>query len=273
MLLFALGAMVVVVTALAVHGYAEARRDPLVRTATIGLADWPTDAVPVRVALLSDIHLGSAAMDAPRLARIVGQINRQHPDLVLIAGDFIDGHAPGSAARLGPAMVAPLSRLRAPLGIVAVLGNHDHWTGETMVTRLLRDAHVTVLANQAVARGPLIIGGIDDSTTDHDDSAATLLAMLSLSGAQLFLSHSPDITRRLPSGSLLLAGHTHCGQIVLPLIGTLDDVARAHWGDHCGLVQFRDRSVIVTGGLGTSDVPLRIGAPPDWWLVTLGPAA
>ena len=266
------GVVLVLLAALLLFAFAEARRDPVVRRARVSLPHWPAGAPPVRVVLLSDIHIGSAAMDGDRLARIVGQVNALDPALVLIAGDFIFGHAPDGAARLGPALVPALRQLRAPLGVVAVLGNHDQWTGAPALRQQLAAAGIVLLENAAVERGPLAIGGVGDAYTGHDDLPATVAAVRRLSGAPLLLTHAPRIGRQLPGDMpLLLAGHTHCGQIVLPLIDYPDPVTRAEQPFVCGAIDYRGHLVVVTAGLGTSGVPLRLGAPPDLWLLTLGP--
>lgn len=252
------------------YARAEARFDPIVRTATVKLPNWPAGVTPVRAVLISDIHIGSHAMDADRLDRIVGQINALQPDIVLIAGDFIYGHDADGAQKLGPALVAPLKKLHPPLGVVAVLGNHDHWTGPGEVSALLAQAGVTVLVNDVTARGPITIGGVDDDFSGHANIAATMARLRPFAGARVILTHSPDIAPRLPRDArLLLAGHTHCGQGVLPIYGPVTSVS--HFKDHyrCGLVLDPGLAVIVTGGLGTSGPPLRFGAPPDLWLITL----
>lgn len=269
-LLILFAACVAATLALAGYSYSEARRDPVVREARIALPDWPAGAAPVRVALVSDIHVGTAAMDAARLDRIVGQINALAPDLVVIAGDFIFGHAAGSAARIGTPMVAPLSRLRAPLGVLAALGNHDHWTGGAAVRALLERAGIVVIDNQAVQRGPLAIGVAGDDFSRHTDLPATLRAMQPLHGARIMLTHSPDLAPGLPANvGLLLAGHTHCGQVVLPVYGPLTDVSRFGARFRCGVRREGGRTVVTTAGLGTSGGPFRLGAPPDLWLLTL----
>ena len=264
--------LILLAVALAAIGLANARADPVVRRVSLALPRWPTGAPLVTVALLSDIHLGGAAMDEARLARIVAQTNALRPDLVVLAGDFVDGHEPDSAAVIAPMLTRTLARLRAPLGAVAVLGNHDRWTGLAEVARALAAAGVTVLENRAVAVGPLAVGGVGDAYTHHDRTAATVAATLRLSGAPLIVTHSPDIAPALGSTTpVLLAGHTHCGQWVLPLIGAPSVPSRYGRRYRCGVIREGARTVVVTGGLGTSLVPLRYGAPPDLWLVTLGP--
>ncbi|WP_262503855.1 metallophosphoesterase [Sphingosinithalassobacter sp. CS137] len=256
--------------AVLLFAFIEARSDPVVREARIAMRDWPEGAPPLRLVLVSDIHLGSPAMDGARLDRIVTQINALDPDLVVIAGDFIFGHERGSAAMLGAGLPASLARLDAPLGTVAALGNHDHWTGIAAVREQLERAGVAVVENGAIRRGPIVLGVVGDDFTRHDDIPATLAAMAELEGPQVVLSHSPDIAPELPPEvALVLAGHTHCGQVVPPLIGPLVSVSRYGERYRCGVRREGGRLVVVTAGLGTSGPPLRMGAPPDLWLLTL----
>ncbi len=251
--------------------FLESRATPIVRHADLELADWPAGQPPVTVALLSDLHVGNASTDPARLTRVVTQVDALHPDLILLAGDFLPGHHPLSTGRIR-ALLAPLSGLHAPLGVLAVLGNHDHLAGEATISPALPALGLTLLVNQAVQRGPLAIGGLDDPVTDHAQVGPVMAGLRRLGGARLLLAHSPEIVGWLPpDATLLLAGHTHCGQIRLPLI----DPQGPHWRYHrynCGIVHDRGRTVIVGAGIGTSILPLRLGAPPDFWLLTLRPA-
>jgi len=264
-------ALLVIAAVVALFGYHEARQMPIVRRTAVGLPHWPQGAPPVTVALIADIHMQSATMDEARLGRIVAEVNALHPDLVAIAGDFIQGRGRDEAATALPILARQLGKLQAPLGVVAVLGNHDHWTAPRAITSMLTKAGMTVLDNGAIERGPLAIGGADDSFTKHADVAATVAAMQRLPGARVMLAHSPNVVHHLPADiHLLLAGHTHCGQVVLPLIGPPIDVADPRY--RCGMIRDPGRLTIVTAGLGTSDLPIRLGAPPDIWLVRLQPA-
>lgn len=259
-------------------GYQSARSNPVVRTTTVSVVDWPAGAPPLRIALLSDIHIGGAAMDAARLNRIVDSVNARSPDLVLIAGDFVYGHSPedGRAASVG--LTAPLKRLKAPLGVVAVLGNHDHWTDPDAVQEALEGAGITVLRNSAVTRGPAAIIGIDDAFSDNARIDLALRSAEPLPGFRIALTHAPDLAFSLPTDvALVLGGHSHCGQVILPLIGAVAErspkTGRILYNPRyrCGVVEDDGQTVIVSGGLGASGPPVRIGAPPDWWLITLEP--
>jgi predicted MPP superfamily phosphohydrolase len=259
-----------IVAVLFVIGYRNARADPVLRRVAIALPDWPEGAPPVTVALASDIHLGGSAMDDERLARLLDRIAAAGPDLALFAGDFISGHDPQTAIHVAPGLTIAFRRLRPRLGTIAVLGNHDHWTDPRRVSAALAAAGVTLLENRAVVRGPLAIGGVGDEYTHHDRVAATATQMRRLPGARLMLTHSPDIAPTLPAEiPLLLAGHTHCGQIMLPIRGAIAIPSRYGTRYRCGVIREGARTVIVTAGLGTSVVPLRFGAPPDVWLITL----
>jgi hypothetical protein len=260
------------VLGLVLLGYSwwETTSDPVVRRTAVALPGWPAGAPPLRALLLSDLHVGGPDMPPSRLARIVTQANALGPDIVLIAGDFVSDKRSGTRTYSYHEIVAPLKGLRARLGTFAVLGNHDWWRDASDARAALRQAGIVVLDNDAVAVGPLSLGGLDDAFTGHDRLEPTLAAMRSLPGARLLLSHSPDPFARLPRDvTLMLAGHTHCGQISLPLIGppaTFSDYGRRF---ACGIVREEGRTLIVSAGLGTSVLPLRFGARPDMWLVDL----
>jgi len=267
-------AYILAAVALALAGWAywTAIADPVVRRAEVELAGWPAGQPAIRAVLISDLHVAGPDMPPSRLARIVARINALHPDLVLIAGDFVSDKRIATLHYPLADAVAPLAGLRARFGTLAVLGNHDHWRNAGEARAALAAAHVTLLDNDAVAAGPLAIGGLDDAFTGREDLAATLARMRRLPGARILLSHSPDPFPGVPADvGLMVAGHTHCGQIRLPFVGAVSTMS--DYGDRyaCGLVRENGRILIVTAGLGTSVLPLRLGAVPDLWLVTIGP--
>jgi predicted MPP superfamily phosphohydrolase len=252
--------------------YWSAIAEPTVRRATVALADYPAGQPPVRVALLADLHVQGPDMPPERLARIVGQVNAERPDLVLIAGDFVGDRALSTRQYSTAESVAPLAGLRSRLGTIAVLGNHDYWRDGREARVALNRIGVRVLANQAVQAGPLAIGGLDDQITGRNRDNETYAAMRALPGARVLLSHSPDPFATLPPDiGLMLAAHTHCGQIRLPLWGPLRTDSAYGERYACGFIEQNGRQLIVTAGLGASILPLRLGAAPDFWIVTIGP--
>jgi predicted MPP superfamily phosphohydrolase len=249
--------------------YRTAVSDPVVRRTEVAM---PGLEQPLRVVLISDVHVAGPDMPPARLARIVAQVNALGPDIVLIGGDFLgDGYLqsvypPAEAVR-------PLAMLRPRLGTFAVLGNHDHWNDADAIAVAVRGAGIRLLVNDAALAGPLAIGGLDDDFTDHADLPRTLERLRALAGPRIILSHSPDPFARVPADvPLTLAGHTHCGQVSLPLIGALtyESDYGARFG--CGRIDEAGRTLIVSAGLGTSVLPLRLGAVPDLWLIALRPA-
>jgi predicted MPP superfamily phosphohydrolase len=172
--------------------YATAVSDPIVRTARIAAPGWPPAEPPLRLLLLSDLHVGGPDMPPARVRRIVEQINGLAPDIVLIAGDFVTDKRLATRHYSHREAVAPLAKLRPRLATIAVLGNHDHWRGSAAARRALAGAGIRLLENQAVQLGPVAIGGLDDDFTGRADLPATLAALRKLSGPRLVLSHSPD---------------------------------------------------------------------------------
>lgn len=263
----------VIAIAMLAKGYWNATRDPIIRTASLAVDEWPKGRPPIKILLLSDIHVAGPDMPPERLERLVRNFNALKPDLVLIAGDLVSEKRLATHIYAAGELVAPLGKLDATLGVIVAPGNHDHWFDPKALRTELEAVGITVLQNSAVMRGPLVIGGIDDDFTGHDDAPATYAAMEKLPHAPRFLvSHSPDIVPDMPGPvAAVFAGHTHCGQIVLPLIGAISYVSR--YGDRfaCGAINDNGQRVFVGAGLGTSILPIRYGAMPDAWLVTVGP--
>ena len=210
-------------------------------------------------------------MPPERVERLVELINRLDPDFVMLAGDFVsDKRVSTRHYSLGDA-IAPLKGLRATHGRFAVLGNHDHWRDAGEARTALKQAGIIVLENSATKAGPIIVGGLDDDFTGKSDLVSTVTSMRRWTGPMVLLSHSPDPFPDVPNDiRLVLAGHTHCGQVALPLIGALSTMSR--YGDRyaCGLVRESGKTLVVGAGLGTSILPLRLGARPDLWLIEIG---
>ncbi len=256
---------------LAGWGYANILADPAMREARVALPGWPAGARPIRVALIGDVHVQGPDMPPERVARLVAAVNAARPDLILLAGDFVGDRMLATREYGDAEIAAPLGGLSAPLGTYAVLGNHDHWRDGPAMRRALEAAGIRVLTNQAVRAGPLALVGADDIHTRNADVGAIERAPAALPGPALLLTHSPDLAPELsPRFPLVLAGHMHCGQIVLPWWGAVALPSRYGRRYQCGVIRERGRAVIVTAGWGASVVPLRFGAPPDWWMVTVG---
>jgi predicted MPP superfamily phosphohydrolase len=263
--------LLLLAAALALWGFVNTQADPRIRRGTVHMTEWPAHAAPLRIALIGDIHAQGPDMPPERVARIVAQVNAEHPDLILLAGDYVGDRRFLSRHYPDAEIAAPLGKLTAPLGTWAVLGNHDHWRNHGSMAKALEAAGIHMLANSAARVGVLTLVGADDDFSRHADPGAVDRAAAALGGPVLLFTHSPDLVPRLSRRfGLVFAAHTHCGQIVLPFYGQIE--SSSHYGDRyrCGLIRENGRSIFVTGGLGTSVVPFRFGAPPDWWLITVG---
>jgi uncharacterized protein len=243
----------------------------VVRRLALNIPGWPRLARPLRIAYLSDFHAGSHADDVARLGVIVAQAATFRPDLVLHGGDFVNMQTLGGG-RIPPRIVAQiLARLDAPLGRFAVLGNHDYTYGAEEVAGALTSHGIRVLSDAGERlkfEGHAIdLVGLPDKG-DRRPQGRSLLAGLAPDQPAIVLAHDPAWFARVPSGPYLaLAGHTHGGQVRLPLLGVLLNFSRAPLRWSYGHIVEDGRNLYVTSGLGTSGVPLRIGVPPEFVVI------
>jgi len=273
-MLRALGVILALVLALAGWCYLNILADPIVRRATIAMPGWPAGARPLRVALVSDVHVQGPDMPPERVERLVAQVNAQRPDIILLAGDFVGDRLLATRDYSDAEIAAPLGHLSAPLGVYAVLGNHDYtYRGLPRMRGALERVGIRMLDNRVQRVGPLTLAGIGDAHSHHAVVPVVVQEAARSPGPILAFTHSPDVIPWLPPQfGVVLAGHTHCGQIVLPWYGQLESSSR--FGDRyrCGVIHENGRAIVVGAGWGASVVPFRLGAPPDWWLVTVGAA-
>ena len=238
---------------------------------------WPRAAGPLRIALLSDIHAAGPHDLPARCAQVVAQVNAEAPDLVLLLGDYVDLR-PIKTAFVPPEVIAPvLGRLQAPLGVYAVLGNHDWRVGGARIANALTAAGIEVLDN--VARrleregGACWLAGVGDASVGADRLAATL-AQISDGAPALLMTHSPDVFPEVPARvALSVAGHTHGGQVRLPFLGALYVPSRHGRRYAYGHIVEDGRHLFVSRGLGHSVLPMRFLCPPEIVLITLRHAA
>jgi uncharacterized protein len=243
----------------------------------LALPRWSQQCDGLRIDVVSDLHTGSPHNGVDNLDRIVRTLNASDSDAVLMAGDyvilsvFLGTYVPPEA------MAEHLRPLTARKPVYAVLGNHDWWKGGGKVRAALESAGVVVLENQsrkvALGRCDLWLTGIGDLWEGHPDIARAF-AGTDTSAPTLALTHNPDLFPKVPGqASLLIAGHTHGGQVNLPLVGRL--VVPSKLGDRyaVGHVVEGGRHLFVTPGIGTSILPVRFGVPPEISHLTLREAA
>lgn len=266
-------AMVSLGVALALWGFWWEPDQLEVRRVTLALPGWPGGHQPLTVAVLSDLHAGSPYIDAAKIVRVVESVNAAGPDLVLLLGDYVISDVIGGT-RMDPAEIGKLlAGLEAPLGVYAVLGNHDWWDGAAAIRTALTQAGAAVIDNQArrIGRpeGDFWLLGIGDDWEGRpkiDEPLATIRDSLPV----IAFTHNPDLFPAIPARvTLTLAGHTHGGQVAIPLVGR--PVVPSKFGERFayGHIVEDNRHLYVTGGLGTSILPVRFRVPPEVVLLTI----
>ena len=267
----ALGLLTVATVSLCVQAFIVEPDMLLVRDVAVATSRWPSHLPPLRLVAMSDIHAGSAFIDAAKLDQIVERVATLQPDVIFLLGDYLAQDVL-LGQPMAPEVVAQhLGRLRAPLGVYAVLGNHD-WTydGER-VWRALEQVGIVVLENRAVPLPGLSIwvAGLADDTTRKPDPERAFAAIPD-DAAVIALAHDPALfSETAPRAALTLAGHTHGGQVALPLIGPLYIPTRAPLRYAYGHIREGGADLYVTSGIGTTVIPVRFNMPPEVAVITL----
>jgi predicted MPP superfamily phosphohydrolase len=217
------------------------------------------------IAVITDLHAGAPYIDEDKIEKVVDLTLSAHPDLVLLTGDFVIQNVIGGRY-MPPAVIAShLKRLRAPLGVYAVMGNHDNWDTEGRVDRHFKAASLRVLDDEVVnlPGTHLWLAGLSDFYTREKRYAQAVKSMPPKAAA-VCMTHSPDtFPVSPPVCRLVIAGHTHGGQVNLPFIGT--PITSSNYGSRYvkGFVTENGRTVFVSSGIGTSGIPVRFRVPPE----------
>jgi uncharacterized protein len=253
---------------------------------TIFPPSWPDDTI-LKIAVIADIHACEPWMSAERVASIVDLANAQNPDLTVLLGDFVGNHRFVTGYVAPGAWAEQLARLEAPLGVYAVLGNHDWWTAAIpsdppdsgrSIRKALAEARIPVLENQALRLSqngkPFWLVGLGDQLAMRsgrfgvDDLAGSLREIRDEAPA-ILLAHEPYIFPRVPDRvALTLCGHTHGGQVYIPFVGA-PFTPRSHAKYIYGNYSEGARELVISGGLGESAAPVRFLRPPEVVVVTV----
>ncbi len=245
----------------------------IVHRETITLPLWPTELRGMKVAAISDIHAGAPHVKLDKIRQLVELTNAQQPDLILLPGDFVIQNVLGGSFIEPVALAGELKNLKAPLGVFATLGNHDWWYNAPRVKNAFEEAGIRVLDNQTVKierNGKAFwLAGFADEWEGNPKIAETLNQVADDSPIIAF-THNPDLFPTIPNRvALTIAGHTHGGQIALPLVGRLVVPSRFKQRYAAGLVIEDGKQLFVTTGVGTSIIPVRFGVPPEIALLTI----
>jgi predicted MPP superfamily phosphohydrolase len=227
----------------------------------------------VRIVILTDLHVGSPFNGPTKLHDVVERTNAARADVICILGDLVIQGVIGGRFVPPEQIASELRALRAPAGVFAVLGNHDGWLDHGRVKRTLEQNGIRVIEESAIrietSAGPLWIAGISDLWTGVHDVRAALDAVTD-TAPLILLTHNPDVFPDVPARvALTLAGHTHGGQVRLPLVGR--PVVPSQFGQRyaAGHVIEDGRHLFVATGVGTSILPVRFRVPPAVTVLTI----
>jgi predicted MPP superfamily phosphohydrolase len=252
----------------------EPNRPRVVRQ-EISLRRWPSHLDGFTIALLSDFHYDPYFSVHP-LRSAIGMVNALHPQLIVLAGDFVSVPwfgDPEEGASAAEPCAQLLQQMQAPYGLWAVLGNHDVFTDPDHITSALISAGIQVLSNQSVPiereGARFWLAGVDDVLGGTADLDAAL-HVVPAGEAAILLAHEPDYADKVARYpvDLQLSGHSHGGQVRVPLIRPLflPALARKYvWGWY----KIGGLTLYTNPGLGTVGVPVRLNCPPEITLLTL----
>ena len=220
------------------------------------------DLAGIKIVYAADFHVGKK--HTARLAKVVDLINAQKADIVLLGGDFVKGHKEKSTLPI-ELIAYELSHIKSDYPVYTVLGNHDMWVGGDKIQKVLEKNGIKVLRNSNdfvnVKDKKIYIAGIEDLTTGFPNQNK---AFENTEKPGILLSHQPDIfPKAWEDANIILAGHTHGGQVVFPIIGAL--LVPSAYGQkfRSGYIEENNKKMIVTKGLGTSILPIRFNCKPE----------
>lgn len=279
------GSVVAVAILLAYAYFIEPRR-LVINETELGIKGLNPAFDGMRIVAISDIHAGSNAVDEAMLRRIVDTVNSSDADLVVMLGDYVSTTRDRRSIRMPMStIVENFSGMRANHGVFAVLGNHDGWHGDAKVAEGLRLAGYRVLENEIATiernGSRLKLLGLKDhlqlnSWYTFDQMVRNTVASSRDEGDFIVLEHSPDIFHVLnyhkslgDKFRLMIAGHSHGGQMWLPIIGSPFVPSSFGQKYNRGHVREDGRDLFVTTGVGTSLVPMRFMMPPEIAVITL----
>jgi predicted MPP superfamily phosphohydrolase len=235
-------------------------------TVTISLSDTSVGPSSLSVAVIGDVHLPEGSKHLDAFEKLVLEIKSTQPDLVVFVGDYTSDPKAMDDMSSHRKNIINIMKLIDPVPRAVVLGNYESWSdAEEWISEFNR-LGVDIMENQTsliqTVKGNVCIRGLGDKYTNRYDYVDYPEECENI--PKFTITHDPAGAFNARIKGLVIAGHTHCGQISLPFIGPLWVPSDAPSEAHCGLYEDSQRTVFVTSGVGTTILPLRFGAQSQW---------
>ena len=235
-------------------------------TVTISLSDSSIGSNSLSVAVIGDVHLPEGSKHLDAFEKLVLEIKSTQPDLVVFVGDYTSDPKAMDDMPSHRKNIINIMKLIEPVPRAVVLGNYESWSdAEEWISEFNR-LGVDIMENQTsliqTVKGNVCIRGLGDKFTNRYDYVDYPEECENI--PKFTITHDPAGAFNARVKGLVIAGHTHCGQISLPFIGPLWVPSDAPSDAHCGLYEDSQRTVFVTSGVGTTILPLRFGAQSQW---------
>lgn len=276
-IMFAFALILLTVALLAFYAFEIEPRRFVITEGRLKIPNWSAKLNNFKVVAISDIHGGSNFVDEERLRKLVETANAQNPDLIVLLGDYVSQMRgkDGDLKMPSETVAANLRGFQAKYGVYAVIGNHDWWYDEKKISAEFEQAGIKVLENAVapikINDETVYVWGIEDYWKNR---AVPTEAFNQIGKKQniIAITHNPDSLLKSPDEiALMLAGHSHGGQVSFPFYGGYPLVNDKRF--MAGRAEVEGKNVFVTTGVGCSLLQLRFRVPPEIAVLTLNAAS